>query len=547
MARLLLGDGAAAACHAALLPQRAADGGPEPPAWSTLRAHTEALQHRAAAVSSESACPRVQQLLTALAAEAEGEGDEEADRGPAELLTQLAGLLTQGSSSSSSGGGGGGGAEEAAAAAAMDASPQGHRILLFFLADPDPATQRAAEAALQAVAQAAAGSPAAVLWPAQVWARLTAVATEPQQGSAAAAAMELLRWAAERDAWVRQQVLTHPLVAPAAEGAEPVSLAPLPRIAAALRDSERQLPPAAAEAAARLFRAYAADPAAAEALGTLGCSPLLALLRAAAAADSEAVEAASAGADVPADAGASGPGSAEAAALQQLRLKRLQVYDAPRVCLRRSLLAAAAELAGASRELVRAEAVQAAGSRSGGGSKRSAQAGAFLAGQADRRLSGCAAPHTCAMPAEHPPISLDCPLRPCLPVRQPQRYWPWPGACTSSSRSAPRRRWALTARRGRTPSAGKPGQLGGGPEGCGCCWSVLELREAGVCLLGSLQDTPPQPTTRTLFPNPLTTIPTPLKLEPQVRCRLQGQPRRRLFAVAGPAGRPRRASTRGRQ
>ena len=202
--KLMLGEGSAAARHASALlsildlGKAAADGAAaaRPGGWVELHHHAAALsahQQRLTGLQGQppdpSAGSLLGQLLAALEAEAAGEGEGKA--GPAELLLQLAALL---------GGPGGVAAwDEVATAAAELEARHGHTLVLFYLADPDPACQRAATAALQAAAQAAAGGRASVvLWPPAVWQRLVALAVDAG-GAGAAPAMQLLSWAAGRD------------------------------------------------------------------------------------------------------------------------------------------------------------------------------------------------------------------------------------------------------------------------------------------------------------------------------------------------------------
>ncbi|KAL4440288.1 hypothetical protein ABPG75_003289 [Micractinium tetrahymenae] len=431
-ARLALGDGIAAEQHAALLcadgSSRGKEAGAAPAGWAAvaqraaaMAAHqrrVEAVQRQLAASQAEGSVPqRVAALLGALAAEAEGE-DVELAGGPVALLHQLAALLSADGSHARRTSDRGCGREEAAgaeAAAVLCAAPgqRGWRLLLFFLADPDPTCQAAAAAALRAAGQAAAAGSRAVQWPAEVWRRLLAAAATPGRDDSSragsAAAMQLLGWAAERDSWVRQQLLTHPLpaeVSPACQQAGSED-SPLVQLTAMLEDTSRlhRMAPAAVVAAAQLLRLYASDSVAAEVLGNLGCRPLLALLRAADSADGMAAFAQpsdnangdSAAAPGPAAAGPAGeaadtaidsdsgssgaggqPEDPEVVALQALRKKRRAIYDKELVAVRRALLAALAELADGCRELLLAECVSQQGPASAGGGKRRAAAGAFL-------------------------------------------------------------------------------------------------------------------------------------------------------------------------
>ena len=432
-ARLALGDVAATARHAALLqPARGVAAQALPAGWAALQQHAAALlahQQRVEACKADiqqqgngqAVRQAVGRLLQVLAAEAAGEEEEDGAElpagGAAALLEQLAGMLN------SAGSGGGEdtpatpavpAAAAAAAAAAMDAAPgqRGWRLLLFFLADPDPRCQAGAAAALQAAALAAGGG-GSVIWPAEVWHRLAAAATNWSGGSSTAApAMQLLAWAAERDAWVRQQLLTHPLPAEGASSAATVGagrLSPLAQLVGVLGDAKqlRHAPPAAAAAAAALLQHYGHDPVAAEALRVLACRPLLALLRATAGVDGMAAFAqeekqqdgtgahAPGGAHAPAS-GAAGGGSStsshldpEQEALEALRRKLAAVYIAEAVALRQSLLSAACQLARGAHELLLQEAVDSSSaggsSSSGGGAKRGVAAGAFLIGECGDR------------------------------------------------------------------------------------------------------------------------------------------------------------------
>jgi hypothetical protein len=332
----------------------------------------------------------VLQTLQALRAEAEGDGEWEEDADALNLLEQLTALL-----SSSSGTGNTGSIEYAAAAAAAAAleSPgqQGQQLLLFYLSDA--ACQQAAAGALRAAGQAAAAGSAAVLWPAGVWQRLEAMATAVSGGessSTAVVAMQLLGWAAGQDGWVRQQLLLHPLPAP--NGATPAvgTSSPVAQVVAQLatRSQLQAMQPAAIVAAAQLLQQYAADAASSKGLLALGCRPLLALVRAAAAAeglDAFAPADASTGLSSEPAAGqaaavASSREGAEQQALHELRQKRQQVFNAGLVAVRRALLTAAADLEGSSQELLLAEAVERKGSGEGGGGKTTVTAGAFLTG-----------------------------------------------------------------------------------------------------------------------------------------------------------------------
>lgn len=426
-AHLMAGDGAAAAQHAQALVMR---GGPaggttceepsQPAAWAALARHATALaahqQRVVNATQAAAAVPDVGELLEALAAEAEGEG--EAAGGPAALLHRLAALLgaaggQQAGSSSHSISGSSTGSDAETAAVALEARPQGFTLLLFFLADPDPAAQQAAVAALQAAGHAAAGgSTAAVLWPSQVWQRLAALGTDAAGGELQAGALRLLSWAAGQDPWVREQLLLHPLPAPAGSDSASAALLGSPAIVARVAGMLAQpatlhsMAPAAVQAAAQLLRQYATDAAAAEALAQLGCRPLLALLHAVRQAEGmaafrapeqdEDADAAAAGANgdevcAPGrDSSASsraGAGSAassadpEQEALEALRSKLRKVFIADLVALQHCLLSAACRLATASRELLLSEAVVEQGSSGGGsGGKRGVGAGPFMTG-----------------------------------------------------------------------------------------------------------------------------------------------------------------------
>lgn len=430
-AHLMAGNGAATAQHAQALVMCGSPAGgttceapSQPAAWAALARHATALaahqQRLANAQQAAAAVPDVGELLEALAAEAEGEGD--AAGGPAALLHRLAALLGadggQQASSSRHSSGSSTGSDAEKAAVALEAHPQGFTLLLFFLADPDPAAQQAAVAALQAAGCAAAGgSTAAVLWPSQVWQRLAALGTDAAGGELQASALRVLSWAAGQDPWVREQLLLHPLPAPA--GTSPASAAPpgSPAITAQVAGMLAQpatlhnMAPAAVQAAAELLRQYATDAAAAEALAQLGCRPLLALLHAARQAEGMAAfrapeqdgdaDAAAAGtngdevcapgrdssASSRAGAGsAASPADAEQEALEALRSKLRKVFIADLVALQRCLLSAACRLAVASRELLLSEAVVEQGSSSSGsGGKRGVGAGPFLTGG----QSGC--------------------------------------------------------------------------------------------------------------------------------------------------------------
>lgn len=437
-ARLALGNGHAADRHAVLVCKHGSGAGTErdsvPAGWAALAQHAAALaahQQRVETVQQQphddppaSVHQRVAALLRSLQAEAEGE-EAELPGGPVQLLQQLAGVAgcgtgsgsssTDSSSSDSSGACDAGTAAAAEAAAALCAVPGQRcwRLLLFFLADPDPACRAAAAAALRAAGQAAAAGSPCVLWPAEVWRRLLAAALAADRqgdcGALSAEAMLLLHWAAERDSWVRQQLLTSPLppeeaaVGEQGAGGGP----PLAQLTALLGDASRLhfVAPATAAAAAQLLRQYAADPAAAQALGSLGCRPLLALLRAAGAAEGMAAfqqpgdgadasnsadpagvagpdgtQAAAAGGGGAAATGEGQTGDAELEALQALRKKKRAIYDAELVAVRCALLGALAELAGACRELLLAECVV-RGAPAGSGDKRRASAGPFLTGE----------------------------------------------------------------------------------------------------------------------------------------------------------------------
>lgn len=369
-ARLMLGDGAAAARHAALFAEQGAGAGGDSAAAPTQQLAAAALARHAAALAAHQQrlaelaqspaaddCA-VADLLAALEAEAEGSGDGAA--GPADLAQQLAKRL----------------AADAAAAARLEAL-QGHQLLIFFLADPDPACQQAAAAALRAAGQAAAaGSPGVVLWPAAVWRRLAALATEAG-GAGSALAMQLLGWAAEQDAWVRQHSLLHPLAGAAAPPSAGMTVSPVAQIAGMLGDSARlqRMQPAAVTAAACLLRLYASDAAAAEGLLAQGCQPLLALLRAAAAVESMVVfQPAPDASGSEGSSASSSTADAEEEARQQLRLKLQRVFVGEAVALRHALLGAAADLAAASRALLLAEAVREVDS-----GKKQAAAGPLLA------------------------------------------------------------------------------------------------------------------------------------------------------------------------
>ncbi len=430
-ARLMMGDGAAAAQHAQVLVK---DGGPaaqttsgaaasQPATWAALARHAAALaEHQlqlAVAEEHAAAVPEVGELLEALAAEAEGEG--EAAGGPAALLHRLAALLGAGgrqggvdcADSSSSSRGSSSASVEQKAAVVLEVHPQGFRLVLFFLADPDPAVQQAAIAALQAAAQAAAGcSAATVLWPGHVWQRLAALGADAGGGEVQQCALCLLSWAARNDAWVREQLLLHPLPAPGsstdASSTLPGSPAIVAQVAGLLAEPAtlHSMAPAGAQAAAGLLQHYATDAAAAEALAQLSCQSLLALLCAAREAEGLAVfrppdqaaadDAAAAGDNAQAyapnhDGGPAQSGGGnhikdsskavdpEQEALEALQSKLRKVYIADLVALQRCLLAAACQLAGASRELLLGEAVVEQSSPGASG-KRGVGAGPFLTG-----------------------------------------------------------------------------------------------------------------------------------------------------------------------
>ena len=442
-ARLIAGDGATAMQHARLLVcdgSTGAEGASSAAAsqlavWAALAQHATAMaehqQRLAAAESSTSANPDIWELLQALAAEAEGEG--EAAGGPAALLHRLAALLGAGGRQGESGASAGIGSHSShssdatKAAVALEAHPQGFRLLLFFLADPDPAAQQAAAAALQAAAHAAAGGRAGtVLWPSQVWQRLAALATDTSGGEVQRAALRLLSWASGQDTWVREQLLLHPLhtasSSPQASAATHGRPAVVEQVAGLLLQAAtlHRMGPAAVQAAAELLRQYATDAAAAEALAQLGCQPLLALVRAASLAEGmaafltaqqnegaedptvSAAERYAPGGDGSSSSkvgGGSGDSSVdpEQEALEALRDKLRKVFIADLVAFQRCLLAAACQLASASRELLLGEAVVEQGSGSGGvGGKRGVGAGPFLTGVEGRCLlaggwqSGCA-------------------------------------------------------------------------------------------------------------------------------------------------------------
>lgn len=412
-ALLQLGD-VTAAMHALHLPpeSQGSTRGQLPAGWDVLKAHAASrLAHerrQAASVvgAAGSAWAQLQGVLALLEAEADGEADgPEAD--PAALMQQLAALLKPPARSDASS------VEVAACLAASLEAPgcRAYQLLLFHLASPTASCVEAAASALKAAALAAAASSSATLWPAVVWQRLVALATDCSGGthSGMAAALQLLEWAAGRDSYVRLQLLLHPL--PVLEGAESNG-SPIDQVLSALADSGRlhHMPPAAVSAAAQLIRRYAADPASTDALAV--CRPLLPLLRAAAAAESMAAfqleadganQAASAAVEASQADGGSGlvrssaglsaspadqeaqPAAprtlaeAEEQALLALRQKRQRVFIAELVSLRRELLGAALQLAARSRELLLREAVEerASGVREG---KRSVGAGAYLTG-----------------------------------------------------------------------------------------------------------------------------------------------------------------------
>lgn len=384
---------------------------------ATLAAHqrrVEAVQQRLSAdpLDRVPVHQQVAALLRSLQAEAEGE-DAELPGGAVHLLRQLAALLgADRGTGSSAASDRATAASEAAAALCAAPGQRGWRLLLFFQADPDPACQAAAAASLRAAGQAAAAGSPAVLWPAEVWCRLLAAALSAATQEAgplhSASAMRLLHWAAERDAWVRQQLFTHPLYGGEEAAGKPATAgaAPLTQLAAPLGDATRLhlMAPAAVVAAAQLLQLYASDSAAADALGSLGCRPLHALLRAVSSAEGMAAfqqpESSSAAAAAPAPAGPAGEqadaafggdsGSGAAAggpledpeleALQALRRKRRAIYDEELVAVRRALLGALAELAGGCRELLLAECVAREGP-AGSAGRRKVSAGPCLTGE----------------------------------------------------------------------------------------------------------------------------------------------------------------------
>lgn len=432
-AQLMAGDGATAMQHARLLvcddsaaaEDSSSAAASQLAAWAALARHATALtghqQRLAAAEASTGANPEIWELLEALAAEAEGEG--EAAGGPAALLHRLAALLGAGGRHGESGASSGIGSNSSnrgdatKAAVALEAHPQGFRLLLFFLADLDPAAQQAAAAALQAAAHAAAGGRAGtVLWPSQVWQRLAALATDTSGGEVQRAALRLLSWAAGQDTWVREQLLLHPLhtasSSPEASAATHGSPAVVAQVAGLLLQPAtlHRMAPAAVQAAAELLRHYAKDAAAAEALAQLGCQPLLALVCAASLAEGMAAfqtAQQNEGAEDPTVSAAEryapgGDGSSssktgggcgdssidpEQEALEALRDKLHKVFIADLVALQRCLLAAACQLANASLELLLGEAVveQASGGGAASG-KRGVGAGPFLTGGEGRCL-----------------------------------------------------------------------------------------------------------------------------------------------------------------
>ena len=203
---------------------------------------------------------------------------------------------------------------------------------------------------------------------------------------------------------------------PANQAAGAANSPPMTQLTALLGDASRiqRMQPAAVEAATLLLLVYAGDAGAAEGLLRLGCQPLLSLLRAAGAVeDMPAFQPA----DMDGDAGsatyglgARGREDAEEAARRQLQHKLRQVYVAEAVALRRCLLAAAVALAGASRDMLLAEAVQQPkeiGKQKS--SKRYKVAGPFLTGAMGQ--GGAAAPRARAPstpPACQPPLNHYC-------------------------------------------------------------------------------------------------------------------------------------------
>ena len=519
-ARLMAGEGAAAARHAQVLlcigPAAHEGASASPPAaWAALAQHAAALaehERRLAANQEHAAVQRVAELLAELEAEAAGEGETEG--GPVELLQRLAALLGAGSKqegnscstahASSAGSNSGSDAEAAgAAAAALEAHPQGFRLLLFFLADPDPATQQAAAGALQATARAAGGgAPAVALWPSQLWQRLAALTADAGGGGVQAAALRLLRWAAERDSWVRQHLLLHPLPASslgdAASKTASGSTATVAQVAGLLSDAGavQRMSPAAVQAAAQLLRVYASDAAAAEGLAQLGCRPLLALLHAVTAAEGmpgfqppEQAATADGGPDASLAGGSGGSASgaapatvaaskeeAEQAALEALRSKLRNVFIPELVSLQRCLLSAAADLAGASRELLLAEVVQ--GQGGSGGGKRGVSAGPFLTGEpagcgGDSGWRGAGGTFICDL--KPLPITF-CLLKTVDSIAWLQSCSTSRGSCMGASRGAPPLCWAPMAPPKPMPSAGATStgssasrQQAAMPEAAGCC------------------------------------------------------------------------------
>lgn len=507
-AHLALGDGISAERHASMLSSRGDAPGAginvAPAGWGAVTQHAAALaahQRRVEAIhqgqhaypqAQSSLQPHMEALLGSLQAEAEGE-DAELPGGPVHMLQQLATLLGDGE-----------GVAAAEAAAVLCAAPgqRGWRLLLFFLADPDPACQAAAAAALRAAGRAAALNSSAVLWPAEVWRRLLAAALAAGRSAGSdplsVAPMQLLVWAAERDAWVLQQLLTHPLPGgePAVDEPDTAGLAPLTQLSALLINASKLqlVEPEAVVAAAKLLRLYASDPAAAEALGNLGCRPLLALLRAASSAEgmaafqqpgdeanagsTSAVAAAAegpAGEQVDAAAGTAAAAAAgaqtedpEQAALQALRRKRRAIYDGELVALRRALLGALAELAGSCRELLLVECVVREG-HAGWASKRKVSAGAFLTGEPTNsarcmhkreqgRCMYCGPRGTTKTRRACPALAVPdhesrCSASEPTPCARAQSYLPWRGSCTSNSHGGAKRCLAPTERRARTQSA----------------------------------------------------------------------------------------------
>lgn len=405
--QLALGDAASAVhrlramrCEAGAKPADMAAG------WVALEVHAAArLAHEerrsASSGSSEKQQQQLQVLACQVAAElaAEADGEAGADADPVELLQQLTSLLGSGADQD---------AAAEAAAALEDPGRQCYQLLLFHLAGPSSSCVRAAAAALQAAAVAAgAGSPA-VLWPTTVWLRLTAMAVDCCSGDSAAAAMQLLGWAAARDAWVRQHVLLHLLPG---SPAGPAQESPVERILGLLEDTGRlhKAAPDAVVAAALLLQQYASDVASTEVV--LHCRPLLPLLRAAAAAPGMAAfqpQGSEGGEACEEDGPGADGGSAELDgtaslsmedmeqhALQQLRRKLQHVFIPELVAVRSCLLGAASALAGSSRHLVLAEAVEEKAAGSSADGKKTVVPGAFVTGKVpscERAAAVCCGP-----------------------------------------------------------------------------------------------------------------------------------------------------------